>query len=366
MSDTIAFFLPSFEMGGAQRVIVNIANELSDRDYPIELVCRNKEGPLLNDIRSNIEITNLSIPDIQHVGVLPAVPSLIQYFRKSPPKIMFSAMNHVNIPVLLAWKLSRSPTKMIISERNHPSSLKSIKNKGLYKIASYVYPWADQITANSKGVADDLSNRLGIPREQISVLHNPTVTDSLLNKASNSVSHPWFNNDYPPVVLGVGRLEPQKNFSLLIDSFSVVNNQKDSKLIILGEGSQREMLEEKIDRLNLEDHIQLPGFVNNPYKYMSEAAVFTLSSNWEGLPNALIEALACGCPVVSTDCPSGPSEILCKGKYGRIVPKNDKGELSNAILETLDESPNENMLRQRAQDFSVESISTQFVNKFII
>jgi glycosyltransferase involved in cell wall biosynthesis len=198
------------------------------------------------------------------------------------------------------------------------------------------YPWADGIVAVSQGVADDLAQQIGIPRERIQVILNPIVTPELQRKAKAPLEHPWFSPGQPPVVLAVGRLHPQKDYPTLLEAFAQVRQARPARLLILGEGGERSRLEALIHQLGLEEDVSLPGFVENPFAYMSHASVFVLSSRWEGLPTVLIEALYCGAPLVATDCPSGPREILANGQYGRLVPVSDVRALAKAVEVTLD------------------------------
>jgi glycosyltransferase involved in cell wall biosynthesis len=199
-------------------------------------------------------------------------------------------------------------------------------------LAKRFYPWADFIVGNSQGVADDLSQVIGIPSERIEILYNPVVTHDLREKAQAPLNHPWFENDHQlPVVLAVGRLTKQKDFPTLIQAFAQVRKTRQARLLILGEGPDREALEALVNRLGLENDVAMPGFVDNPYAFMSRASVFVLSSLWEGLPTVLIEALYCGRPIIATDCPSGPREILANGQHGRLIPLADITALAQAI-----------------------------------
>src|SRR5690606_12307266 len=168
--------------------------------------------------------------------------------------------------------------------------------------------------------ADELSKVLDLPRNRIRVVYNPVFTEMLLQKAKEPIDHPWLQPGQPPVILGVGRLAWEKDFPTLIKAFAKVKAQMNCRLIILGEGNLRKELEFLIESLGLEESVQLPGFVENPFAWMSRASLFVLSSVSEGLPNALIQAMACGTPVVSTNCPSGPNEIMEGGKWGALVP----------------------------------------------
>lgn len=187
------------------------------------------------------------------------------------------------------------------------------------------------------------------------VIHNPVVTPKLFEQAKEPIDREWFKDGAPPVILGVGRLSLQKDFPTLIRAFTIVRKQLPARLMILGEGEERPQIEAMIKELGLASEVALPGFVSNPYAFMSRAAVFVLSSVYEGLPTVLIEAMAVGTPVVSTDCPSGPREILGFGKYGMLVPVRDFEALANAIVTTLSDQTDVEGLRQQAQKFSLEN-----------
>jgi glycosyltransferase involved in cell wall biosynthesis len=203
-------------------------------------------------------------------------------------------------------------------------------------LAKQFYPWADGIVAVSQGVGDDLAQFVDLNGKPIHVIYNPVVRPELHDLARLPLDHPWFRPGEPPVVLGVGRLNPQKDFGTLIRAFAKVVRTREARLLILGEGAQRDELEALVKELNLQQQISLPGFANDVYAYMSRASLFVLSSKWEGLPGVLIEAMCCGAPVVSTDCPSGPREILQDGKYGDLVPMDDADALADAIATNLD------------------------------
>ncbi|NLO89188.1 MAG: glycosyltransferase, partial [Clostridia bacterium] len=187
------------------------------------------------------------------------------------------------------------------------------------------------VVAVSQGVADDLVKTTGLMRELIKVIYNPIVTPELLEKAKESIGHPWFKPGQPPVILSAGRLTAAKDFPTLIHAFARVRAERLARLMILGEGEERPNLESLVRELGLESDVSMPEFVENPYAYMARAAVFVLSSAWEGFGNVLVEAMAVGTPVVSTDCPSGPAEILEGGKWGKLVPVGDVEKLAKAL-----------------------------------
>ena len=203
-------------------------------------------------------------------------------------------------------------------------------------LAKNLYPWADGIVAVSQGVGDDLAQFVDLDGKHIHVIYNPVVRPELHELARQPLDHPWFRPGEPPVVLGVGRLNPQKDFGTLIRAFAKVVQTREARLLILGEGAQRDELEALVKELHLVQQVSLPGFATEVYAYMSRASLFVLSSKWEGLPGVLIEAMCCGTPVVSTDCPSGPREILKNGMYGDLVPMGSVDALADAIATNLD------------------------------
>jgi glycosyltransferase involved in cell wall biosynthesis len=224
---------------------------------------------------------------------------------------------------------------VLINEQNtiSISARKSVRRRErmVPRLAKRFYPWADHVTGNSRGVADDLSQVTGLPRERIKVLYNPVVTPEVREKARAPLNHPWFEAGQRPVVLAVGRLTKQKDFPTLIRAFAQVRQTQPARLLILGEGPDRSALEALVNQLDLGDDVAMPGFVENPYAYMRRASLYVLPSRWEGLPTVLIEALYCGPPVIATDCPSGPREILADGKHGLLVPVGDVIALTQAI-----------------------------------
>jgi len=246
---------------------------------------------------------------------------------------------------------------MEISIRNAPQR----RSRWIPALARRLYPWADEIIAVSHGVADDLARVLKLPRERIRVIHNPVVTDQLYQKAREAPDHPWFAAGAPPVVLGVGRLDPEKDFALLIEAFSILEKKRRVRLVVLGAGPERNALNSLIQELGISDSVELPGFVENPFSYMAGSAVLALTSWFEGLPNVLIEAMACGTPVVAVDCPSGPREILEGGRYGRLAPVGDAKALAHAIEETLDHPPQPETLRSAVMRFSADAVAKDYL-----
>jgi glycosyltransferase involved in cell wall biosynthesis len=222
------------------------------------------------------------------------------------------------------------------------------------------YATADAVVAVSAALADHVAAHHGLPRSAIQVIYNPAVPDDLAQRAAVPLDHPWFAPGAPAVVLGAGRLTTAKDFATLVRAFAFVRKQRDARLVILGcAKTEKKTVKRQAEltalarQLGIADDIALPGFTANPYAYMARAAVFALSSRQEGLPTVLIEALACGCPCVATDCPSGPSEILDQGRYGRLVPVGDAAAMADAIVQTLDAPPAREPLKAAAERFAI-------------
>ncbi len=379
----LAIFLRSLVGGGgAERMMVTLAGALHGRGHRVDLVLGRAVGNFLDDIDPGVRVVDLGVRTIlpalpallrlpgEGIHMLPAflppapprvlgcIPALARYLRRERPDAMLSALNYSNLAALWARRLAGVPTRLVVSERNTLSVRAERSREGnlraLPAMIRRFYPWADAVTAVSDGVADDLARVSGIPREAIVTTWNPVVSPALASAAASPLEHPWFRPGEPPVILGAGKLRPQKDFATLIDAFAKVRAKRPARLIILGEGPEEGPLRVRARRLDVSGDVALEGFVANPFAYMARAAVFALSSAWEGLPSVLIQAMACGCPVVSTDCPSGPAEILERGAYGPLVPVGDSDALAVAILALLDAPPDRARLRRRAEDFSVE------------
>ncbi|MCS6924915.1 MAG: glycosyltransferase [Candidatus Binatia bacterium] len=388
-STHLALFLPSLAGGGVARATLHLAEAFVRRGYRVDLVLCRKTGPYVGYIPSGVGVVTLSrgwqgrlwalSADYTACGALllpillpyksqqtvPYLPALVRYLQRERPTALLAAKTPANLAALWARRLAGVPTRVVISERTTLSqevrSTKKWRWRFISPVLRRVYPWADAIVAVSHGVADDLALVAHLPRDSIRTIYNPTVHPQITEKARAPLSHPWFAPGTPPVLLGVGRLEAQKDFPTLLRAFARVRAARPLRLLILGEGRKRRELETLAKTLGVAADVALPGFVDNPYAYMARAAVFVLSSAWEGLSNVLIEALACGCPVVSTDCPSGSAEVLAHGRYGPLVPVGDDAALARAIVAVLDTPPDRDTLRARAACFSVERAVEQYL-----
>lgn len=316
--------------------MLNLAHGIAESGYAVDLVLAKAEGDFLAEVRRSVRVV-----DLRASRALTSLPALVRYLRRVQPEAMLSVIGYVNVIALWARRLAGVRTRLFVNEQNTVSfeagNASSWRGRLTPWLIKRFYPWANHIIGNSTGVADDLSHVTGLPRDRITVIYNPSVVKvEVWEKAQAPLDHPWLRPGQPPALLAVGRLQMQKDYPTLIRAFAQVRRRRRARLLILGEGKERPRLEGLIKELGLEQDVSLPGFVMNPYAYMARASLFVLSSRWEGLPTVLIEALCCGTPVVSMDCPSGPREILRGGKYGPLVPVGDANALARAIETVLD------------------------------
>jgi glycosyltransferase involved in cell wall biosynthesis len=352
----IAFFLPSVRGGGAQRVIVNLLQGLSERRVPADLVLTAAEGVFLDQLPPAVRVI-----DLRARRLIRSLGPLASYLRRERPRYLVSSMSHANLIALWAARLARRRTPVMVTVHNTMSQSTPAAGGVAGRLSSRMlrtfYPWARTVVAVSRGAADDLVRTTGLPPEKVEVIYNPVITPELLALAREAPDHPWFGPGEPPVVLGVGRLTRQKDFPTLIRAFAVVRRRRPARLIILGQGEDRSALEGLLEELGVTADVALPGFRENAMAYMSRSALFVLSSAWEGLPTVLIEALAAGTRVVSTDCPSGPREILGDGVLGQLVPVGDVPAMADAIGDALDQPARpvpEGALRRFTRDAAVD------------
>lgn len=358
----VAFFFHGLLGGGVERVMMNLARGLLDRGVEVDMVLGRAEGPLLPLVPQAARIVDLKVTRMHR-----ALPGLVRYLRRERPRAVLAALDHANAVALLARALARVPSKVVVSVHFDTSQVvaraRNFRDRSVRIWTRLLYPRADAVVAVSQGVAEDLIQRTGLPREKVRVIYNPVVTPEIFLWAEEDPGHPWFAPGSPPVILGVGRLAKQKDFSTLIRAFARVRAVRPARLLILGEGEERAELERLVRELGVTEDVALPGFTANPYAFMKRAAVFVLSSRWEGLGIVLIEALALGRPVVATDCPSGPAEILEGGRWGRLVPMGDEEALAQAILEALDEPGAPPGAQERMQErFGLDRVVEQYMD----
>jgi len=368
-------------------MMVNLATSFADRGHRIDLVLGRVEGAFVREVPASVRLVDLGgqtvLPTLATLvrdpatayklapillskrppWILGCLPALVRYLQSEQPDAMLSALNATNITALWGRRVAGVATRLVVSERNTLSQRAAGESglAGLPKVVGRFYPEADAIAAVSNGVADDLARTAAIPRGSIHTTYNPVVTPDIERLAREPIDHPWFATDGPPLILGAGKLKRQKDFLTLIEAFAQLQAKRSARLMILGEGPQRARLEARVRELGIQESVAMPGFVANPFAYMARASAFALSSAWEGLPGVLVQALACGCPVVATDCPSGPREILDNGTYGPLVPVGDNRALCAAIERVLEFPAAAERLRERAQIFSAERVAARYL-----
>ena len=393
----LALYVEDLDGGGVQRMRLALSGALAERGHRVSLVVGRADGALREAVPREVDVIELSPASAVEAavaalraqsaglgGLWPAwalarrlsptlryLPALAGFIRRARPDALLSATPYMNLEALWARRLADVPLRVLISEHNDLSH-GHVLGRGphariLPPLQRRTYPEAAAVIAVSLGVADDVAIRTGIPQAAITTIYNPALRSEIAELAGQPVDHPWLRPGEPPVVLGVGRLSAAKDFATLIRAFAQLRHQRPARLIILGKGKnpkktakRQAALVDQARALGVAADLDLPGFVLNPYAYMARAAVLAVSSAHEGFCNVLVEAMACGCPVVSTDCPSGPAEILDYGRFGRLVPVGDDEALAAAIAGTLATPPEPKLLRTRARFFSLDRAVEQY------
>lgn len=353
----IAFYVPSLTVGGAERVTVSVANGLAKRGYDVDLLVSYYEGTFVDDINDQVSVVDLETPHLPGIGVGASVPKLVSYFRRRSPTLVFAQMIYASDVCLFAHMLADSDARVIPTVHNTVGMYDPPKERLVQRLAMALRDRAAQFVAVSEGAAESVVSELGVAPENVSVLHNPIPVGEIRDQACDSAPSEWIQSEEYDVVLGIGRLAPQKDFQTFLRAFQRIHEQNPAaRAVIVGRGPEREELARTAEELGIDDYVSFAGYVDNPYAYMSGADVLLLSSQHEGLPTVLIEGLACGTPVVSTDCPSGPRTILDDGTYGPLVDVGDDNALAEAVETTLADPPVPSTLVARARDFSPETV----------
>lgn len=355
----IAIFLPSLEGGGAERMMVRLANRMSERGFEVDLVVVRAVGPYLEDVSCRVRIVDLGCSRVFY-----SLFRLVRYLKVERPLSLLSALDNANMLAVLARMISGHEMNLVISQRCvlgfESDSARDVRSRLELWSRQYFYPHADAIVAVSQDVAESLRAISVVDQDLVKVIHNPTFTDSLIALSHERIEHPWLLPGQPPFLLGVGRLTSQKDFQTLIKAFARVRSSRQVRLVILGEGELRPELESMIASLGLTEDVLMPGFEKNPFSWMRRSTAFILSSRYEGFVNVLVEAMACGAPVISTNCPGGPDVILEHEKWGRLVPVGDPLALADAIEQTLDAKDHPDVAA-RAAEFSVDKAVDEYL-----
>lgn len=364
----ILFVIPSLAGGGAERVLVLLLKHLNrSRFKPLLVVFNSKKAYKEESIK---DIPIICLKKGNRFDFFRLVWELSRLIRRERPALILSFLTYTNYLTILAHGLANLRIPLFLNERNNLTS--SLKNEKFSMIKKFLvprlYPKSTGIISLSGGVREDLIANYKIPKEKCFVIYNGIDIKQIKELASEEVNNPWFK-EYIPVIISCGRLTPQKNHPLLIEAMSLIlKNDINVRLLILGEGEKRFKLEKLAKDLGISRNLMFLGFQSNPFKYISRATVFVLSSLWEGFGNVIIEAMACGVPVVSTRCPSGPDEIITDGVNGLLVRTGDVNALAKAILRLLkDESLRRRLVEagiKRAEDFRIKKMVSEYERCF--
>lgn len=355
----LALLIPNLQGGGAERVTVNLANALHQRGHAVDMVLLRAEGALLSELDPGVRVVDLKVARVRW-ALLP----LVRYLRRERPVALLANMWPLTLNALWARALARVPARLVVAEHTTWSRSELLARPTVvWQVRQSMrrfFPGADGIVAVSQGAADDLARFAGLQRSSISVIYNPVVdTAKPHTSALPAAPTGWCLGSHQRV-LAVGTLKPIKDYATLLQAFALLRRTVDVRLLILGEGECRTELEAQAYRLGVAGDVFMPGFVADPAPFYRLAHLHVLSSTGEGLPTVLIEALAAGTPVVSTDCPSGPREILADGQFGRLVPVGDTQALAHAMAESLAAPHDPAALVARAQHFSIDRAVDQY------
>ena len=349
----VGLFVPSFRGGGAERVMVTLANALAGRGHRVDLLVAEASGPYASEVEADVNLIDLDCG-----RVVKALWPLRCYFRASRPDAVMSTMTHTNAITSFAMRLSGHGARLILREANEPTPNAGRYERIIHRLGRWPYLRADAVLSVSPAVRDSVRADMHLPASMpMPVIDNPAVTPKLLELMQAPPAPAWPGDS--PVFLAVGRLTRAKGFTHLLDAFARVRAQRPARLLILGEGEQREALERQLAQLGCGNDVHMPGFNDNPFAWMAACDVFVLSSIFEGSPNSLIQAVACGAEVVSTLIPGSTDVLLENGVHGRLVPMADSDALAEAMLAALDEprAPDVEVWRQR---FDSEAIIDQY------
>jgi glycosyltransferase involved in cell wall biosynthesis len=355
----VAFMVGSLRVGGAERMMVNTASELS-RSVQVSFLSLTGGTELKHELNDDVKLYSF-----EKKNALSSIPSILNFIKKEKPEVLISTQIHVNLIAVILKIFFGIKTKIVLREATSPGSHFRMYNNFRFRMVSvavkWLYPKADAIVAICEAVKTDLVESSGIPASMISVIYNPVINERFSKSLEEEVAHPFFEEGVP-VFISVGRLAPAKNFSLLIQSFSLVLKKKDARLLIIGEGEERKNLEQQVSDLKLSEKISLPGVKVNPYPWMRKSNAYVLTSLYEGLPNALIEAMASGLQLISVDCPGGSREILEDGATGRLVNMNDPQALADTMLRVLESSVDKKVMLESAKRFEAGEIGKKYLS----
>ncbi len=358
----VCIFIPTFGDGGVERMLVNLARGLSHLGVAVDFIVKRASLPYVDKLPEAVRLIEFG-----NAKRARRERQLLDYLERERPDALISAKGKDDQVAMRAKAKTKAPTRFYlrpgtaVSERLKARNANWVKRWLAHRRMRWLYARTDGVIAVSNGVAEEIIGATGVDPAKVKVVRNPNITPELYDLAAAPLDHPWFAAGEDPVLLGIGGLRLQKDFPTLLRAFAGVVRERPARLMILGQGHQHDDLLALARELGVADRVELPGFIDNPYAYLSRAALFVLSSLWEGSPNVVTESLALGTPVVATDCRSGPNEITQQGKYGRLVPVGDAQALTRAILDTLTEPPDREWLKGAVQEYTMEKSAMTYL-----
>ncbi len=366
MTDTstkqrISIFISFSGEGGVERMVSNLIREFVRKGHPVDLLLIKARGEHLKQLPDEVNIIKLG-SDHSALTLWP----LARYLRKNQPTCLLVAKHRAIVIAVLARLIAKTETRIV--GRLGTNLSRALEGKNAFRKWLWhapmrkIYPMVDRIVPVSEGVLDDIASITHLGSDKLQVIRNPVITPQMHQLAEQSIDHPWFAEGEPPVILGAGRFTRQKDFITLINAFAKVRAKKECRLMLLGHGALQADYAALASKLSITDDFAMPGFTSNPYPYMKQAALFVLSSAWEGSPNVLSEALAQGTAVVATDCPSGPYEVLKGGTVAPLVKVGDVDAMAIAISTTLDNPPSAETLCDAVSEYTAEKSADHYLD----
>ncbi|WP_428031323.1 glycosyltransferase [Ancylobacter sp.] len=356
----ITLYYTTLAGGGTERVLVRLATEFASLGHRVDLLLMSLGSKAYADeIDARVRVVDLGAVRMR-TGFL----RFVAYLRRERPDVVISAGNLPN--AFSAWGARTVRPRPWVVFTYHELAASAVgRDISRTRLLSWMSKrngrLADSLVAVGPGLAAKLESIMGVPEKTIRAIHNPVWHASIEARARAPIPHPWLASRETPVVMAVGRLETVKGHRTLLDAVALLRRRRPVRLLILGAGSEQANLQARIAELGLTGSAELVGFHDNPFAWMARASVLVLSSEREGFGNVLVEAMACGTPVVSTDCPTGPPEILDGGRYGGLVAVGDAEAMATAIEQQLDAPVPVAVLRQRAQAFSAEASAMAYL-----
>lgn len=346
--------------GGVEHMVTRLIDGFLAQGVRVDVLLIKERGGHARRIPAAARIIRL------HAATsLLAIPAVVRYLRRERPEAVLAAKDRAGRAALIARAMARVDTRVVLRLGMHLSGSLAGKSRlrrwSRWLPVRLLYPQADHVVTVADAVAEDFAIHGGLCRKRLTVIPNPSVPPDLAERLAEPAGHAWLTRRDRPVILAAGRLRPQKDFATLLMAFARLRARSALRLVILGEGPERARLEALAHDLGIADDVLMPGFIANPFPWLAAADVFVLSSAFEGAPNVLVEALACGTPVVATDCPSGPREILAGGRHGELVPVGDPAAMAEAVARTLAERPDPAALRASVSEFTVQESSRRYL-----